>query len=244
MKSQYPVGVKQSPRLVQLLALMLVVLVPTLGLCACGETPQDPPAASQPAEATPPAEPPAEVPSSGYSERAQATLSDLQAELDDSSALFAAAYLGDRTGEESTDLATWLQNNNPTLVAVLPFLLEIPAEDILGQDGGDLYCILPRSQGTDLTISPATWETLGNGANLSIGDPLYTGEAEHPVLLFIHYDTFRDETDHIIQATDTTDETRRIDWCPIQEEGHIDSPTDQTATPLILDFGQYDVIEG
>ena len=55
----------------------------------------------------------------------------------------AVAYLGYRKQGDSTPLSDWLVENCAGLVEAMPFLLNIPAEHILGPGYGDLFCIVP-----------------------------------------------------------------------------------------------------
>ena len=53
----------------------------------------------------------------------------------------AVAYLGFREQSEKAPLPEWLRENCAGLVSEMPFLLDIPAERVLGAGWGDLYCM-------------------------------------------------------------------------------------------------------
>ena len=75
----------------------------------------------------------------------------------------AVAYLGQREPNDRSSMTDWLLENSGGLVSELPFLLEIPAERVLGGESGKLYCIVPRDESTSLAVNHVTWESQGNG---------------------------------------------------------------------------------
>ena len=64
----------------------------------------------------------------------------------------AVAYLGYKEQGDAAPLSDWLGENCAGLVEAMPFLLDIPAEHILGPGYGDLFCIVPRDETTMLTV--------------------------------------------------------------------------------------------
>ena len=68
------------------------------------------------------------------------------------------------------------------------FLLEIPAERVLGGESGKLYCIVPRDESTSLAVNHVTWESQGNGVWPGADEDLYREEYAQPVrvLSLIH----------------------------------------------------------
>lgn len=71
----------------------------------------------------------------------------------------AVACFGQREPNDTLPLTDWLLENSGGLVSELPFLLEIPAERILGGESGKLYCIVPRDENTSLAVNHVTWES-------------------------------------------------------------------------------------
>ena len=100
----------------------------------------------------------------------------------------AVAYLGYREQGDSTPLSGWLVENCAGLVEAMPFLLNTPAEHILGPGHGDLFCIVPRDENTSLAVNHVTWESLGNGVWSVPGEVLYREECAQPVLIFVNYE--------------------------------------------------------
>ena len=58
----------------------------------------------------------------------------------------AVAYLGYRKQGDSAPLSDWPVENCAGLVEAMPFLLNTPAEHILGPGYGDLFCIVPTGE--------------------------------------------------------------------------------------------------
>ena len=75
----------------------------------------------------------------------------------------AVAYLGQRERRDRSPMTDWLLENCGDLASALPFLLDIPAERVLGAGYGNLYCIVPRDENTSLAVNHITWEAYGNG---------------------------------------------------------------------------------
>ena len=97
-------------------------------------------------------------------EKAEAGLVLLRACMaEDDQLAGAVAYLGQREPNDRSSMTEWLLENSGDLVSELPFLLEIPAERVLGGESGKLYCIAPRDESTSLAVNHVTWESQGNG---------------------------------------------------------------------------------
>ena len=107
----------------------------------------------------------------------------------------AVACLGQREPNDTLPLTDWLLENSGGLVSELPFLLEIPAERILGGESGKLYCIVPRDENTSLAVNHVTWESQGNGVWPVADEVLYREEYAQPVLVFVNYEEWPDEPD-------------------------------------------------
>ena len=107
----------------------------------------------------------------------------------------AVAYLGQREPNDRSSMTEWLLENSGDLVSELPFLLEIPAERVLGGESGKLYCIVPRDENTSLAVNHVTWESQGNGVWPVADEVLYREEYAQPVLVFVNYEEWPDEPD-------------------------------------------------
>ena len=93
------------------------------------------------------------------SEKAESGLDLLRACMaEDDQLAGAVACLGQREPNDRSSMTEWLLENSGDLVSELPFLLEIPAERVLGGESGKLYCIVPRDESTSLTVKHVPWE--------------------------------------------------------------------------------------
>lgn len=155
----------------------------------------------------------------------------------------AVAYLGFREQSEKAPLPEWLRENCAGLVSEMPFLLDIPAERVLGAGWGDLYCIVPRDENTSLAVNHVTWESLGNGVWPVPGEVLYREECAQPVLIFVNYEQWRDEPDTEIVLV--TNDGVEVKWLPLTDEYGIPIvPTGEDYIPMLMDFGIWGYVTG
>ena len=155
----------------------------------------------------------------------------------------AVAYLGYREQGDSTPLSGWLVENCAGLVEAMPFLLNIPAEHILGPGYGDLFCIVPRDKNTSLAVNHVTWESLGNGVWPVPGEVLYREECAQSVLIFVNYEQWRDEPDTEIVLV--TNDGVEVKWLPLTDEYGIPIvPTGENYLPMLMDFGIWGYVTG
>ena len=155
----------------------------------------------------------------------------------------AVAYLGQREPNDRSSMTDWLLENSGDLVSELPFLLEIPAERVLGGESGKLYCIVPRDESTSLAVNHVTWESQGNGVWPVADEVLYREEYAQPVLVFVNYEEWPDEPDTEVNLV-TNNGVAAI-WYP-QEDGYgnLFLPTDEAGEPLLYDFAIYGYTTG
>ena len=155
----------------------------------------------------------------------------------------AVAYLGFREQSEKAPLPEWLRENCAGLVSEMPFLLDIPAERVLGAGWGDLYCIVPRDENTSLAVNHVTWESLGNGVWPVPGEVLYREECAQSVLIFVNYEQWRDEPDTEIVLV--TNDGVEVKWLPLTDEYGISIvPTGENYLPMLMDFGIWGYVTG
>ena len=125
----------------------------------------------------------------------------------------------------------------------LPFLLEIPAERILGGESGKLYCIVPRDESTSLAVNHVTWESQGNGVWPVADEVLYREEYAQPVLVFVNYEEWPDEPDTEVNLV--TNDGLEVKWYPLTDEsGCPVVPTGVNYAPMLMDFGIFGAITG
>ncbi len=155
----------------------------------------------------------------------------------------AVAYLGSREQGETAPLADWLRENCFDLAEEMPFLLEIPAERVLGAGYGDLYCIVPRDESTSLAVNHVTWQSQGNGVWPVADEVLYREEYAQPVLVFANYEEWPDEPD--VEITLVTNNGLEVSWCPLADEyGCAIVPTGVDYAPMLMDFAVYGYTTG
>lgn len=151
----------------------------------------------------------------------------------------AVAYLGQREQGDSSSLTDWLRENNSALISEMPFLLDIPAERVLGAGYGDLYCIVPRDENTSLAVNHITWESYGNGIHSEADEVLYREECAQPVLVFVD----ADEPD--IEIILVTNEGVSLDWIPqIDEYGYPIVPIWDDGEAMLMDFAVFGYTNG
>ena len=155
----------------------------------------------------------------------------------------AVAYLGFREQSEKATLPEWLRVKRAGLVAEMPFLLDIPAERVLGAGWGDLYCIVPKDENTSLAVNHVTWESLGNGVWPVPDEVLYREECAQPVLIFVNYEQWQDEPDTEIVLV--TNDGVEVKWLPLTDEYGIPIvPTGENYLPMLMDFGIWGYVTG
>ena len=155
----------------------------------------------------------------------------------------AVAYLGQREPNDRSSMTEWLLENSDDLVSELPFLLEIPAERVLGGESGKLYCIVPRDESTSLAVNHVTWESQGNGVWPVADEVLYREEYAQPVLVFVNYEEWPDEPDTEVNLV--TNNGLEVKWYPLTDEsGCPVVPTGVNYAPMLMDFGIFGAITG
>ena len=154
----------------------------------------------------------------------------------------AVAYLGYREQGDSTPLSGWLRENCAGLVEAMPFLLNIPAERILGAGYGDLFCIVPRDETTMLTAEHITWVS----SNFEVGEVtdevLYQVKSAQPVLIFKNLDDSYPLPD--VHITLEADGGPTCGWFPEVDEYDAPSIPGDPDAPLLMDFGIWGYVTG
>ena len=136
------------------------------------ETPAATP--SKPAESTtPPA--PAEP---AQPEVQDEILNEFYNIIEDSQRACAVAYLGYTEGPLGDGYGAWFEENG--LLDVYPFLNDLPTERIIEQDGGEVYCIIPRQAEVEISVYSQNFDA--DGA-VSVGDELFHSTDCQPFLV-------------------------------------------------------------
>ena len=155
----------------------------------------------------------------------------------------AAAYLGNRSGEDTMPLSDWLWEASPELMAQMPFIGEIPEDRILGGGYGDLYCLVPRDDSTTLSVNWVHWDKSGGEAKTQVEEVLYRSEYAEPVLVYVWYEGSLDAPCVEIQAV--AGNGAQVTWYPTldREYGYMIVPTGEDDDPLILDFSFFGFLD-
>lgn len=155
----------------------------------------------------------------------------------------AVAYLGYRAQDDKTPLTDWMKLYNMNLIEMMPFLLEIPEENILGPGYGDVYCIVPRDEMTSLAVNYVTWKTTGTESHAEASEILYRSEYAEPVLIFVNSQGNAAEPD--IEINLVANNGAEATWYPQVDEYHDPIlPMNENRELLLMDFWYYGVVTG
>lgn len=157
-------------------------------------------------------------------------LGALRLEMEAAGCGFAAAWFGNAT-QKPADPYAQMQQSTPVLCEKLPFLLDIPKENVIGT-AGDLYCIVPAEQVTSVQIYMDAWDNEGNEHTTV----LYESDTCEPVLLR------RDSSDwdSVTYVTITNADGSSLTWYPrCDAMGCLDNLCNDEGQPAIYDFSAY-----
>ncbi len=147
----------------------------------------------------------------------------------------AVAYLGHREEGDGASLSDWLKTSCSGLTSELPFILSIPSERMLGGSSGDLFCFVPRDEGSSFAVNRVKWAHDRSSVRPENVEVLYRSEEAQPILVFCHCEEYLDKPDieiHVI-AENGADVT----WYPqLDEWGNIVLPADRDGNAAMLDF--------
>ena len=147
----------------------------------------------------------------------------------------AVAYLGYREMRETNTLTEWLKENCGDLVEMMPFILDIPHENIIGQGYGDLFCIVPADDRISLGVNYVKWESRNGEFVPIVENVLYRNEYAEPLLVFIEYDKSSINSNTMIVMVGN--DGKEVIWLPyIDCYGYPNIPTDDDGLPLLMDF--------
>ena len=187
----------------------------------------------------------AEVPEKkGFSPEAKESIAWLRQDMAlEENIAGAVAHLGYRAQDDKTPLADWMKLYNMNLIEMMPFLLEIPEENILGPGYGHVYCIVPRDEMTSLAVNYVTWETTGTESHAEASEILYRSEYAEPVLVFVNSQGNAAEPD--IEINLVANNGAEATWYPQVDEYHDPIlPMNENRELLLMDFWYYGVVTG
>lgn len=184
----------------------------------------------QPVETDPTATAESTVDTSSAESTVDASLSDLRQVMADTSQLFAVAYLGylDQPAapfDHMLEHAYWLCED-------LPFLLEIPADRIIGETG-ELFCIVPLDEDATVAVSKGYWDE--ENEQYIYDDMLYSSSAGDPILLFCNAAGWEPDTQVYICGV-----SGEVFWCPQTDDNLCAAPLpNDIGEALFHDFSPY-----
>ena len=125
---------------------------------------------------------------------ADASLTSLRQAMIETPRLFAVAYFGYHDTMDSdapVDPFAVMQEQAPELCKDLPFLLDIPADRVIGSNG-DLFCIVPLDENATVAVSKGIWND--SAEEVLYERSLYFAESGDPILLFCNNAGFEPDT--------------------------------------------------
>lgn len=194
----------------------------------------DPPAVTQAAETTQSTQP--EETSSAQSDWFDASLVSFRQALVGTPQQFAAAWFGYAVpdGNVPVDPRAVMAGVAPQLCENLPFLLQIPEENVAGTEG-NLFCIVPTDVEATVAVNWTPWDE----DTQTYGDAivLYRSERGDPFLLMSANTAWCVETEVII-----TDSQGNVTiWYPfIGDDSRIGPLCNDSGVSLYYDFSPYD----
>ena len=151
----------------------------------------------------------------------------------------AVAYLGYREENDKSTISDWIQNNNPDLLAELPFLEEIPEDRILGAGYGNLFCVVPRDEKTSLAVNHVIWIPTPDGSQPQTDEVLYRSENAEPILLYAVFEEFREEPD--VEINIIAGNGAQTHWYPqVSDYGSMILPAGYDEQVQLMDLNRLD----
>ena len=151
----------------------------------------------------------------------------------------AVAYLGYREENDKSTISDWIQNNNPDLLAELPFLAEIPEDRILGAGYGNLFCVVPRDEKTSLAVNHVIWVPTPDGSQPQTDEVLYRSENAEPILLYAVFEEFREEPD--VEINIIAGNGAQTHWYPqVSDYGSMILPAGYDEQVQLMDLNRLD----
>lgn len=131
-------------------------------------------------ERTPPPAPETSKPSepSSPTETTDEVLFSIQEILDDLQWPCAVAYLGYIEGPVGQGYNDWFEENG--LLDTYPFLSDVSSARIIEQEGGEVYCIIPRNEQLSVTVLAQNFDYDGN---VTAGEELFCSTDSLPFLI-------------------------------------------------------------
>lgn len=151
----------------------------------------------------------------------------------------AVAYLGCRSENETSDIRAWLQATRADLVEIMPFLLTIPDECVIGDGQGEIFCFVPRGENDSVAINRILAVPDGNGILPEVDAVLYRSEAAQPLLVCAPL-LSPDADGPYLELEATPEAGEFVSWYfLINDQGTLSMPMGDYGCPSLLDFGLF-----
>ena len=151
------------------------------------------------------------------------------------SQLFAVAYFGYHETIDSdlpVDPYEAVSQEAPQLCENLPFLLEIPAERVIGETG-DLFCVVPLEENAVVAVSKGAWDI--SSEQYLYEETLYYSESGEPILVFCNNEGWEPDTQLSISGA-----FGEAVWYPYADDNHCAAPLrNDDWEDLFYDFSPY-----
>ena len=163
------------------------------------------------------------------------SLEVLRQSMESGEQMFAVAYFGYHEPvdfNQSADAFAVMAEIAPELSGQMPFLAEIPKENVVGQ-WGDLFCIVPLEREATVAVSKGCWDY--ENYQYVYDDLLYSSDNGEPILLFCNNAGWEPDTQLYISG-----DKGEVLWYPQTDvNGCADPLRDDDWNELFLDFSPY-----
>lgn len=161
------------------------------------------------------------------------SVDDIRQAMDGTSQTFAAAYFGYTYKDNLQQLFEHIKSRAPMMCQTMPFILEIPQKNVVGEYHGEVYCIVPTDPAASVTVNRAVIDE--NGLP-EYTETLFSSENGAPILLACNDSGFDPDTQVIITDSNGTETF----WYPKLNDYHfIDPLWSEAGDDLLWDFTSY-----
>ena len=164
-----------------------------------------------------------------------ASLVSLRQAMIETPQLFAVAYFGYHDTIDSdapVDPYAVMREQAPELCKDLPFLLEIPADQVIGNHG-DLFCIVPLDENAMVSVGKGRWHE--KSEQYLYEESLYFRESGEPILVFCNGEGWEPDTQVCISGP-----SGEVIWYPQADDNLCAMPLrNDNWDDLFLDVSPY-----
>ena len=175
------------------------------------------------------------TPTEAASTDSYASLVSLRQAMVETPQLFAVAYFGYHDTIDSdapVDPYEVMQAYAPQLCRDLPFLLDIPADRVIGENG-DLFCIVPLDEDAIVAVSRGNWDE--KSEQYLYDESIYFSKSGEPILLFCNNAGWEPDTQISISGP-----SGDVIWYPMLDDNLCAMPLrNDNWDSLFYDFSPY-----